>query len=409
MAVGSARRNDWPGTEEVHELLGERVLNRFTLEERIGSGAFGTVYRAHDERLQRPVAVKVIDSPANGERVLREAQAAARLTHPGIVTLYELSRNGKHAFLVTELIDGATLRELTRTGRLSDADIASIGADCGEALAHAHAHGVVHRDIKPENILVADKDGRAKLVDFGIARIVDADNLTATGDVLGTLAYMAPEQAEGYRPGPHADVYSLALTLYEAWSGEHPVLRGSAAATARAIGEPLASLGELRPDLPEDLVRTVDAALDPLPEQRPEAIDFATTARERGGELDIRALAPLDTASPERRRRRLRFRRRLGFRPPLMPLALIAFCTLVILFAGVATDPWILTVPIGAGLLSLARPRLALGLAAGALAVWLAVAGSQITGIAALAALAAMAIARSGADLYGGREAPTPL
>jgi serine/threonine protein kinase len=405
MAVGSARRNAWHGSEEVSELLGERVLNRFILEERIGSGAFGTVYRAHDERLQRPVAVKVIDSPANGDRVLREAQAAARLTHPGIVTLYELSRNGKHAFLVTELIDGATLRELTLAGRLSDADIASIGADCGEALAHAHAHGVVHRDIKPENILVAAKDGRAKLVDFGIARIVDADNLTATGDVLGTLAYMAPEQAEGYRPGPHADVYSLALTLYEAWSGEHPVLRGSAAATARAIGEPLASLGDLRPDLPKGLVRTVDAALDPLPERRPEAIDLANTARDRAVELDNRALAPLDTASPARRRRR----RFLGFRPPLMPLALIAFCTFVILHAGVAPSAWILTVPIGAGLLSLARPRLALGLAAGALAVWLAVAGSQVAAIAALAALAAMAIARSGADLYGGREAPTPF
>lgn len=406
MPVGSARRNDRQGSEEVCELLGERVLNRFTLEQRIGSGAFGTVYRARDERLQRPVAVKVIDSPANGDRVLREAQAAARLTHPGIVTLYELSRNGKHAFLVTELIEGATVRDLARTGRISDADIASIGADCGEALAHAHSQGVVHRDIKPENILVADKDGRAKLVDFGIARIVDADNLTATGDVLGTLAYMAPEQAEGYRPGPHADVYSLALTLYEAWSGEQPVLRKSAAATARAIGEPVASLGELRPDLPEALVRSVDAALDPLPEQRPEALELAATAREVSGELDRRALPPLDTTSPERKpRRRLSFR----LRPLLMPLALLALCSFVILRAGVAPNAWILLVPIAAGLLSLVRPRLALGLAAGALAVWLAVAGSEIAVIAALAALAAVAIARSGADLYGGREAPTPF
>ncbi|MFN2611888.1 MAG: serine/threonine-protein kinase [Solirubrobacterales bacterium] len=387
------------------EVLGECVLNRFTLEQRIGSGAFGTVYRAWDERLQRPVAVKVIDRPANGDRVLREAQAAARLAHPGIVTLYELWRDGKHAFLVTELIEGATLRDLSRAGRLSDAAIASIGADCGEALAHAHHHGVVHRDIKPENILVAAKDGRAKLVDFGIARIVDAENLTATGDVLGTLAYMAPEQAEGYRPGPHADVYSLALTLYEALSGEQPVMRDSAAATARAIGEPLPSLGSLRSDLPDALVETLDAALDPLPEQRPDALELAAAAREEASELDDRPLV----ASPTEAGKRIGLRRVGRGRPPVMPLVLIALCSLVILRAGVAPDPWILTVPVGTGLLALVRPRLALALAAAALAVWLAAAGSQIAAIAALAALAALAIARSGADLYGGRGAPTPF
>jgi serine/threonine protein kinase len=385
-------------------VLGERVLNRFILEQRIGSGGYGTVYRAWDERLQRPVAVKVIDSPARGDRILREAQAAARLAHPGIVTLYELSRSYEHAYLVSELVEGSTLRALARAGNLSDAWIAAIASDCGEALAHAHSHGVIHRDIKPENILVTEKGGRAKLVDFGIARIVDSQALTATGEVLGTIAYMAPEQAEGYRTEAGADVYSLALTLYEAWGGEHPLLRGSAAATARAIGEPLPSLAELRPELPPSLVATIDAALDPHPGRRPSAAQLAAAAEDCAGELDDRALAPLATAPGEGRRRR-----RLPGRVPLMPVALIVLCTLVIFSAGGSFDPWMLAVPLGSGLLALARPRLALGLAAAALALWLAFAGSQLAAVAVLAALAMLAISRSGADLSAGRGQPAPF
>lgn len=385
-------------------MVGERVLSRFTISERLGSGGFGTVYRAWDERLQRPVAVKVIEQADGGRRVLREAQAAARLGHPNIVTLYELAHDGERAFLVTELVEGSTLRRLSRAGMLSDRDVALIGADAAEALAHAHSQGVVHRDVKPENVLVTDKGGRAKLVDFGIARLVDEQTLTASGDVLGTLAYMAPEQAEGRRPGPGADVYSLALTLYEAWTGEHPLLQGSAAATARAIGEPVTPLDELRPDLPKQLSAAVDAALEPEAELRPEASELADALSHAAPELGEHRLpalakAPSDLQPPRRGRRRPRV--------PLMPLALLFLCALVILGTGVAPTPWILTVPIGTGLLALARPRLALALAAAALAVWLATAGSQLTMVAALAALAAMAIVRSGSDLHGTRGQPT--
>jgi eukaryotic-like serine/threonine-protein kinase len=385
-------------------VLGERVLNRFIIESRLGSGAYGTVYKAWDERLQRPVAVKVIDNPARGERVMREAQAAARLAHPGIVTLYEMSRSYEHAYLVTELIEGGTLRAQARAGRLSDASIAEIGAACADALAHAHEHGVIHRDIKPENILVPDKGG-AKLVDFGIARIVDSETLTAKGDVLGTLAYMAPEQAEGYRPGPHADVYSLALTLYEAWSGEHPLLRGSAAATARAIGGDIEPLGELRPDLPEPLTRTIDAALRADPAQRPDAADLGEICSACEGHLDTATLAPADPDGEEAPDRAVA--RALPVKPLLVPMVLVALCAFVIAETGIASDPWVLTVPVGAGLLSFARPRLAIGLAAASLAVWLAVAGSEVAAVGALGALAALAIARSGADLYTGHEGAT--
>ena len=227
-----------PGAAEgTDALVGSLVLNRFLIERRIGSGGFGVVYEAWDGRLERPVAVKAIESRGEaGRRVLREAQAAARLNHPGIVTLYEMGEENGNALLVTELVDGSTLACMSRDGLLSDREIAEIGADLCEALDHAHSRSVVHRDIKPQNVLVTAGEQRAKLMDFGVARLADAAALTAPGDVVGTLAYMSPEQAEGRAAGPEADVYSLALMLYECWSGENPNRRTTPAATARAIG-----------------------------------------------------------------------------------------------------------------------------------------------------------------------------
>ena len=192
------------------------MLNRFLIERRIGSGGFGVVYEAWDGRLERPVAVKAIEQRGEaGRRVLREAQAAARLNHPGIVTLYELGEEDGNALLVTELVEGSTLSRLSHEDELSDREIGEIGADLCEALDHAHSRGVVHRDVKPQNVQVTEHDGEphAKLMDFGIAQLADGASLTAAGDVVGTLAYMSPEQAEGRPAGPEADVYSLALTL----------------------------------------------------------------------------------------------------------------------------------------------------------------------------------------------------
>ena len=255
-------------------MVGSLVLDRFLIERRIGSGGFGTVYEAWDGRLERSVAVKAIDSvdSAGCGRVLREAQAAARLNHPGIVTLYEMGEEDGSALLVTELVDGETLDRRNGGGDLSDREIGEIGADLCEALDHAHSRSVVHRDIKPQNVLVAENEGgvRAKLMDFGVARITDGAALTAPGDVVGTLAYMAPEQAEG-RPdvGPEADVYSLALMLYECWAGENPHRRATPAATARAIGGRIRPLRRVRPDLPRELAETVDACLQPRPGRRP--------------------------------------------------------------------------------------------------------------------------------------------
>ena len=254
---------------------GPLVLDRYRLCEQIGSGAFGVVWRARDERLERDVAVKAIagEQVASG-RAAREARAAARLAHPAIVTLYEAGTEGETTYLVSELVRGGTLAQLLAEGALSDRDVAEIGmALCG-ALAHAHAQGVVHRDVKPSNVLVPDAGGvdapAAKLTDFGVARVVEAggDALTRTGDVVGTLAYMAPEQAEGREAGAPADLYAVALVLYEALSGVNPVRGGSAVATARRLGATLPPLSRQRRDLPLALADAIDRALAPRPGDR---------------------------------------------------------------------------------------------------------------------------------------------
>lgn len=263
-------------------------MERFRILERIGSGGMGTVYRAFDERLQRQVAVKKLRA-CDPDRVMREAQAAARLNHPAIVTLYELGEHDGYAVLVSELVPGETLAELETAGNLCDRDVAAIVADLCEALVHAHDRGVVHRDIKPENVIVRELGGigrRAKLMDFGIARIADAATLTANGEVVGTLAYMSPEQAEGEQAGPPSDVYSLALTAYECWAGQNPVAGATPAETARRIGEPVPPLRLVRPDLPEGLTDTVDACLDPDPELRPTPFELRDCVLEELSDLD---------------------------------------------------------------------------------------------------------------------------
>src|SRR3954471_6129669 len=248
------------------------VLDRYRLERRLGAGGFGVVWQAWDHKLEREVAVKAVPREGDDERPEREARAAARLNHPGIVALYELAADHEQIYLISELVHGSTLAELIKAKVLSDRDVARIGAALCEALEHAHARGVVHRDVKPANVMVvADPDARgfAKLTDFGVAHVATGDALTRTGDVVGTLAYMAPEQAEGKRPTPASDVYALALTLYEAWTGSNPVRAKSPAAAARRLGSELPPLCSRRRDLPAELGEVIDDALDPDPAIRP--------------------------------------------------------------------------------------------------------------------------------------------
>ncbi|HEV3033544.1 MAG TPA: serine/threonine-protein kinase [Solirubrobacteraceae bacterium] len=278
----------------------ELVLGRYRLLEQLGSGGFGVVWRAHDELLHREVAVKRIwldagGGPIDSERASREALATARLAHPAIVALYEACAKDGAFYLISELVDGDTLARLIAEEALADEEILEIGSALTSALAHAHARGVIHRDLKPQNVLVPHPPddahtpqtllAAAKLTDFGGASLVDEDALTRTGDVLGTLAYMAPEQSEGREVGVEADLYSLALVLYEALSGVNPVRGATPAATVRRIGRPLPPLARARRDLPGELTRALDRALAPAPGERgtlEELRDALERALERG-------------------------------------------------------------------------------------------------------------------------------
>lgn len=261
--------------------LDELVLERYRLLERLGAGGFGVVWRAQDELLRREVAVKRVflgGPPIDGDRASREAHAAARLSHPAIVALYEACAVDDAFYLISELVDGDTLATLIAEESLEDEEILEISLALAGGLSHAHARGVIHRDIKPQNVLVpnqADNDATpqtllaaAKLTDFGGASLVGEDALTRTGDVLGTLAYMAPEQSEGHEVGAPADLYSLALVTYEALSGINPVRGATPAATVRRIGRRVTPLERERRDLSPTLTRALDRALAPEPRER---------------------------------------------------------------------------------------------------------------------------------------------
>jgi len=264
---------DGPGVDEL-------VLERYRLLERLGAGGFGVVWRAQDELLRRKVAVKRVwlGPEGDGDRASREAHAAARLSHPAIVALYEACAVDDAFYLISELVDGDTLATLIAEESLEDEEVLEISLALAGGLSHAHARGVIHRDIKPQNVLVphhSDDDATpqtllaaAKLTDFGGASLVGEDALTRTGDVLGTLAYMAPEQSEGREVGAPADLYSLALVTYEALSGINPVRGATPAATVRRIGRQVTPLERERRDLSPTLTRALDRALAPEPRER---------------------------------------------------------------------------------------------------------------------------------------------
>jgi len=262
---------------------------RYEVVGELGSGGFATVYEAFDHELERPVALKVVDERRGvPSRVAREVEAAASLSHPGIVRLYDVVLDQERSVLVCELVEGESIDDLV--GALDDADSLEVTAQVLEALAHAHAQGVVHRDIKPANVMLS-RDGMVKVMDFGIARLTGADTVTAEGDMIGTIAYMSPEQAAGRRVGPASDVYSAAVLLYELLAGGHP-------SPGRTPGERLSHIAagrvvplvERRPDLPSSLLAAMDAALSPRPADRPAASDLAVTLRRvaASGELPRR-------------------------------------------------------------------------------------------------------------------------
>jgi eukaryotic-like serine/threonine-protein kinase len=251
-------------------LLGDR----YRLGERLAAGGMGSVYRAVDESLGRPVAVKVLrpelaDEPAYLERFRREARAAAALSHPGVAGVYDYGELGGQPFIVMELVEGETLAErIAARGRLPWAEAFTLGEQVARALAAAHAHGLVHRDVKPGNILVGPGE-RAKMTDFGIAKTAASATLTRTGMVLGSANYVAPEQATGGNVGPAADQYSLGCVLFEAVTGRTPYAgKNPVAIATQHVSAPVPDPRKLQPDLPVAAAQLIFRALAKDPSDR---------------------------------------------------------------------------------------------------------------------------------------------
>jgi eukaryotic-like serine/threonine-protein kinase len=226
------------------QAAGRIIADRYALKAPLGRGGMGVVWRAQDAVLGREVAIKEVVFPPTmpdkerhpaQARVLREARAAARLDHPGAVTLYDVVQDRGGTFIVMELVEAPTLAELvTEHGPLPPVRVAELGVQLARVLEAAHAAGIVHRDVKPANVLVPER-GMAKLADFGVASLQGDPQLTATGLVIGSPAYMAPEQARGEETGPPADWWALGATLFYAVEGEPPFGRGTSIATLAAV------------------------------------------------------------------------------------------------------------------------------------------------------------------------------
>ncbi|MFE5891014.1 protein kinase [Streptomyces sp. NPDC056462] len=257
---------------------GRRVVDgRFELEARLGGGGMGTVWRARDLVLHRLVAVKEVRPPDRDlaeydpdsarmlrERVLREARALARIDHPNVVTIHHIvdGGDGTYPWIVMELVSGGSLADRLAQGPMPPAEAARIGRGVLAALTAAHDAGIQHRDVKPANVLLRP-DGRPVLTDFGIAAIRESTNLTATGSIIGTADFMAPERISGHEGGSSSDLWSLAMMLYNAVEGHHPLRRANTLATLAAVLHddvpPPVRAGALRDVLMSVLVRDPSA------------------------------------------------------------------------------------------------------------------------------------------------------
>jgi eukaryotic-like serine/threonine-protein kinase len=266
------------------------VAGRYRIGAQLGSGGMAVVHLAHDTELDRQVALKLLaENLTNDEpfraRFVREARLAARLAHPNVVHVYDAGEDGGRPFIVTEYVPGDTLAQLVADGgRRTPRDAAELGRQAALGLHHAHEAGLVHRDVKPQNLLLRE-DGVLKVADFGIARAAETTALTQVGTVLGTAAYLSPEQALGEEVTPAADVYALGAVLYELLSGRTPYTFDSLAdLAARQREESITPVGELAAGISRQLEDAVMRALARKPAYRPAtatvfAGELAATAR----------------------------------------------------------------------------------------------------------------------------------
>ncbi|HEY8082341.1 MAG TPA: protein kinase [Solirubrobacterales bacterium] len=297
-------------------MIGTVLSGRYRLEAKLGSGGMSTVYLARDETLDRPVAVKVMhremsEQPDQLERFRQEARAVAKLSHPNVVSVIDAGEDGGHPYIVFEYVKGETLKQrISRVGALDTQEAIAYAIEIGRGLSVAHGRSMVHRDIKPQNVLI-DDEGRAKLTDFGISRQLEQDGMTATGRVLGTTDYVAPEQAMGQEVDPRSDVYSLGVVLYEMLVGQVPFHADSQVGVAmKHVNEELPDVQRRRPEASAAVALVVERSTAKNPAERYEGIDAMIddleTALEveaaRAGSTTGEATSVLDAVPPPKRK-----------------------------------------------------------------------------------------------------------
>ena len=268
------------------------IAGRYRLLEPLGRGAMSSVWLAQDDELGRRVAVKMLGPSADRARFEREARAVAALSHPNIGALYDYGEADGRPYMVLEYLPNGSLEDRLAKGQLTDGETLRIATEMAAGLAHAHDRGLVHRDLKPANVLF-DAEDRAKIADFGIARIGDGGTFTEAGTVLGTASYISPEQAAGEAAGPASDVYSFGVILFRMLTGRLPFVSTNAMELVRMHrDDPPPAVADVRPDAPVKLERIVTASLAKDPLDRPPDGDVLLRALRGTGEDTTLLLPP---------------------------------------------------------------------------------------------------------------------